>query len=63
MNTEQERATYQQEVMPVRGFDKEFQDQVEEYRRSSDKGTVNQATRRDRNDQMENVETRRDSNN
>ena len=46
----------------MRGFDKEFQDQVEEYRHS-DKGTVNQSTRRDRNDTMENKETRRDSNN
>jgi hypothetical protein len=56
------REEYQQEVRNVRGFDKEFQDQVEEYRQNPP-GTRNQRTEKDRHDKMEARETRLDSNN
>jgi hypothetical protein len=46
----------------VRGFDKEFQRQVEEYRQNPP-GTANQRTEKDRHDKMEKRETRLDSNN
>ncbi|WP_183187528.1 hypothetical protein [Brevibacillus panacihumi] len=46
----------------MRGFDKEFQKEVEEYQ-NSDKGTRNQTTSRDRHDLQEKQETRMDSNN
>jgi hypothetical protein len=62
MNIIRNGASYPQEVRHVRGFDKEFQKEVEEFRHSEE-GTINQTTSRDRNDVMENQETRRDSNN
>lgn len=46
----------------MRGFDKEFQKEVEEYK-NSDNGTINQTTSRDRHDKMEKNERRLDSNN
>jgi hypothetical protein len=46
----------------VRGFDREFQRQVEEYMQNPP-GTTNQRTEKDRHDKMEKRETRLDSNN
>jgi hypothetical protein len=46
----------------VRGFDKEFQNQVAEYE-ANPPGTRNQRTEKDRHDKMEKRETRLDSNN
>lgn len=46
----------------MRGYDDQFQKEVEEYM-ESEKGTRNQTTSRDRHDQMEKQETRKDSNN
>ncbi|MEJ8546054.1 hypothetical protein [Brevibacillus borstelensis] len=46
----------------MRGFDKEFQNQVEAYRENPP-GTINQRTEKDRHDKMEERETRLDSNN
>jgi len=46
----------------VRGYDKEFQSQVEEYQKNPP-GTLNQRTEKDRHDKMEKRETRLDSNN
>jgi hypothetical protein len=46
----------------MRGFDKEFQKQVEEYMENPP-GTANQRTEKDRHDKMEKRETRLDSNN
>jgi hypothetical protein len=46
----------------VRGYDEAFQKEVEEYQ-DSPKGTRNQTTSRDRQDQGEKQETRIDSNN
>ncbi len=48
--------------MGVRDYDAEFQKEVEEYMESP-KGTRNQTTSRDRQDQGEKQETRFDSNN
>lgn len=62
MNQSDNWASYPQEVRHVRGFDKEFQKEVEEYQKS-EKGTRNQKTSRDRHDLMEKQETRIDSNN
>jgi len=57
-----DREEYLQEVISLRGFDKEFQQQVEEYRENPP-GTHNQRTEKDRHDKMEARETRLDSNN
>jgi hypothetical protein len=46
----------------MRGFDNEFQKQVEEYMEHPP-GTVNQRTEKDRHDKMEKRETRLDTNN
>ncbi|MGD8191174.1 hypothetical protein ACQCN2_14440 [Brevibacillus ginsengisoli] len=45
-----------------RGYDKEFQDQVEEYR-TNPRGSHNQLSEKDRHDKMEKRETRLDTNN
>jgi len=49
------------EVSFMREFDKEFQEQVEEYRKDPP-GTHNQHSETDRHDKMEKHETRVDSN-
>lgn len=46
----------------MRGFDKEFQEQVEEYAENPP-GTHNQHSEKDRHDKMEKRETRLDTNN
>ncbi len=46
----------------MRGYDKEFQDQVEAYRKNP-RGSRNQLTEKDRHDKMEAKETKLDSNN
>ncbi|GED29157.1 MULTISPECIES: hypothetical protein [Brevibacillus] len=46
----------------MRGYDKEFQKEIEAYQEGP-KGTRNQTTSRDRQDQGEMQETRKDSNN
>lgn len=46
----------------MRGYDEEFQKEVETYMESP-KGTRNQTTSRDRHDLQEKQETRKDSNN
>lgn len=45
----------------MRQFDKEFQNQVEEYQKDPN-GTHNQVSEKDRHDKMEKRETRLDSN-
>ncbi|MET3288683.1 UNVERIFIED_CONTAM: hypothetical protein ABID98_001253 [Brevibacillus sp. OAP136] len=45
----------------MREFDKEFQNQVEEYRKNPP-GTNNQRTEKDRHDKQERTETRLDTN-
>ncbi len=50
-----------EEVKSVRNFDKEFQNQVEEYLQEP-AGTHNQVSEKDRHDKMEKRETRLDSN-
>ncbi|MBO8162626.1 MAG: hypothetical protein H0Z34_02775 [Brevibacillus sp.] len=46
----------------MRGFDKAFQRQIEEYR-TNPPGSINQRTEKDRHDRQERKETRLDSNN
>lgn len=46
----------------MRGYDKEFQKEIEAYQKSS-KGTRNETTSRDRHDLQEKQETRVDTNN
>lgn len=61
-NRSGQRAHYGQEVSRVRGYDEEFQKEVEAYQKGP-KGTRNQTTSRDRQDQGEMQETRMDTNN
>lgn len=46
----------------MRGYDKEFQDQVEEYQKNP-RGSHNQLSEKDRHDKQEKRETRLDTNN
>jgi hypothetical protein len=59
---ERSRTDYLQEVSRMRGYDKEFQKQVEAYM-DHPPGTHNQHSEKDRHDKMEKRETRLDSNN